>query len=244
VAESPAELPFPLTQRSVVVAVRSRDPEERARAFDAIVAVYWRPAHRCLRMRWGASDEDAEDLAQGFFAHALEKGVFARFDPARGRFRTYLLTCLDGYAANERRASQRLKRGGGATVIPLDREDGAGMEESAAGADLDTYFEREWARSLFSLAVEALRQRCRGTRHETAFRLFEAYDLEGTDAGNQPDYASLAAAHGIPVTQVTNLLAWARREFRAIVLAKLRELTASEEEFRAEARSLLGLDPP
>jgi hypothetical protein len=244
VGESASELAFPITQRSVVLGVRSIDPEERSRAFDAIVAVYWRPVHRCLRARWGTSEQDAEDLAQGFFADALEKGLFARFDPARGRFRTYLLTCLDGYAANERRASLRLKRGGGATVVPLERRDGSALAETAEGPGLEAHFEREWARSLFSLAVEALHQRCRGTRHETAFHLFEAYDLESADPASRRDYASLAAEHGIPLTQVTNLLAWARREFRTIVLAKLRELTASEEEFRSEARALLGLDRP
>jgi hypothetical protein len=48
---------------------------------------------------------------------------------------------------------------------------------------------------------------------------------------------------GLPVTQVTNHLYWARREFRAAVLLVLREITASEAEFRAEARALLGVDP-
>ena len=239
-------MPFPPTQHSVVLAVRSADPQERSRALDAIVAVYWRPVHRCLRARWGASDEDAKDLAQGFFAQALEKGLFARFEPARGRFRTYLLTCLDGYAANERRATRRLKRGGDLTVVSLDPPDGDRSEvaEVAEEPGLEAYFEREWARSLFGLGVDALRSRCLGTSREVAFRLFERYDLEGADAEARVDYATLAAEHGLPVTQVTNHLAWARREFRALVLQKLRDLTASEEEFRAEARSLLGLDPP
>ena len=54
-------------------------------------------------------------------------------------------------------------------------------------------------------------------------------------------YQVLAESFGIPPTQVTNLLAWARREFQRIVLERLREITATEREFREEAKSLLGV---
>jgi hypothetical protein len=88
-----------------------------------------------------------------------------------------------------------------------------------------------------------LRQRCRGTSKEVAFRLFERYDLADVEPAERPSYAELASEHGLPVTQVTNHLHWVRKEFRATVLATLREITASEAEFRAEARALLGVDP-
>jgi len=228
-----------------VLAVGSPDREERTRAFDTLVAAYWRPVYRCLRARWSLEDDDAQDVTQGFFTTALEKGTLARFDPARGRFRTYLLACLDGYAANERRAARRLKRGGDAKRVPLESEDDEGQLRTVEIADapgLEALFEREWARSLFGLGVAALRERCTGTSREIAFRLFEQYDLED-GASSRPSYATLAAEHGVRETQVTNHLAWARREFRAAVLRKLREITATEEEFRAEAKALLGVDP-
>jgi hypothetical protein len=76
-----------------------------------------------------------------------------------------------------------------------------------------------------------------------AFALFERYDIEGAEAEARPRYADLAVEFGLAPTQVTNQLHWARRELRRIVLEKLREITASEEEFRAEARALLGRDP-
>jgi DNA-directed RNA polymerase specialized sigma24 family protein len=240
-------LAFPQTHRSVVLAVRSADPEERARALDAVVKAYWRPVQRHVATRWRESDDDSRDLAQGFFAAALEKGWLARFDPGRGRFRTYLLTCLDGFVAKERRAGRRVKRGGRAAFVPLEArgEDGETRELPIPDrTDLEAEFQREWARSLFALAVEDLRARCARTGKEVAFALFERYDIEGADSHDRPSYAELAAAHGLPVTQVTNHLHWARRELRAAVLGKLREITASEEEYRAEARALLGVDPP
>jgi RNA polymerase sigma factor (sigma-70 family) len=236
---------FPQTRRSVVLAVRSASPEERARALDVLVEAYWRPVFRHVRARWRQDDEDARDLAQGFFAAALEKEWLAKFDPARGKFRTYLLTCLDGFVAKERRAGRRLKRGGDASFVPLETtgEDGETRELPLPdGTDLEAQFQREWARSLFSLAVESLRARCASTGKDVAFTLFERYDIEGAEASDRPSYAQLAAEHDLPVTQVTNHLHWARRELRAAVLQKLREITASEDEFRSEARALLGVE--
>lgn len=237
---------FPSTHHSVVLAARSGDPEERARALDALVGAYWRPVFKYVRLKWHAPADRAEDLAQGFFAAALEKGWLERFDPEKGRFRTFLLACLEAFVANELRAAQRLKRGGGVTTVSLDGEDAEGApreREIRDPKDLEAEFQREWARSLFALAVEALRTRCRGTSREVAFALFERYDLEGSEAPARPSYAELAGELGLPLTQVTNHLHWARREFRATVLAKLREITATEAEFRAEARALLGADP-
>ena len=238
---------FPLTRRSVVRAAASADPETRQRAFDALVAAYWRPVYKYLRLKWSATGEDAEDLTQGFFARAIEKGFFDRFDPARARFRTYLRACLDGFVANERKSAGRLKRGGGAEHVSLDFV-GAEAELARQGpsesADMEEYFHREWVRSLFGLAVEALRRRCTDAGKDVHFALFERYDLDGPDAAARPSYADLAREMRIPETQVTNHLAWARREFRRLVLEALEEATGSEEEFRTEARQILGIDPP
>jgi hypothetical protein len=131
-------------------------------------------------------------------------------------------------------------------MVPLETEGEDGPREIpvADPRDLEADFHREWARGLFELALRALRTRCGGTRREVAFALFERYDVLGADDPARPSYAQLAAEHGVPVTQVTNHLHWARREFRAVVLETLREITASEAEFRAEARALLGVDPP
>ena len=69
------------------------------------------------------------------------------------------------------------------------------------------------------------------------FRLFESYDLDGN---NKVSYEQLAREYGIPVSDVTNALAWARREFRKIALDRLRELCDSEGEFQREARAAFG----
>lgn len=237
---------FPATRRSAIQGVRSADPSLRALAFEALVEGYWKPIYKYLRLRWRMSNEEAKDLTQGFLARALEKGWFERYDAAQASFRTYLRTCLDAYVANEREAGQRLKRGGDRTFLPLDFEGAEGelaRAEPADAADPEATFHREWVRSLFELAVERLREECAGAGKQDHFRLFERYDLGADAQGSKPTYAELATELGLPLTQVTNHLAFARRSFRRIVLEELRALTGDDEEFRAEARLLFGGDP-
>ena len=231
---------FPPTRRSAVLAVGSDDPAERARSYEILVRAYYKPAYKHLRLRFKKGADDARDLVQGFFARAFEKRYFADFDPARARFRTYLKVCLDRYAMEHERSERRQKRGGGAVRLGVDFEE-AERELSRAGADVDPEqaFDREWVRGLFASAVESLREAC--AERPERFAIFQRYSLhEGPD---RPTYAALAADLGIPVTDVNNHLAAARRLFRQIVLDRLRELCASEEEARDEARAILGVAP-
>ncbi|WP_437960695.1 hypothetical protein WME76_14280 [Sorangium sp. So ce119] len=233
---------FPTTHRSAVVAVGSDDPAERARSFEILVRAYWKPVYKHLRVRWRLSDEHAADVTQGFFARALEQRTFSAYDPSRALFRTYLKMCLDRHAMKEAESSGRQKRGGHAVTLSLDftsaeREIGA-LDVPAPDA-LDTCFDREWRRHLVGMAVDALRERCERGGKQLTFRVFERYVLDD-DAEDRPTYAALAAELGIKVTDVTNYLAAARREFRGLLLEKLREITGSDAEFEAERRALLG----
>ena len=113
----------------------------------------------------------------------------------------------------------------------------------AAGA-LDDYFDKEWARSVFSLALEDFRAQMVSAGKDTHLTLFERYVLDAEeDDGPRTSYKALAAEFNLSTTDVTNYLALGRREFRRIVLEKLRALTATDDEFRREARALLGVDP-
>jgi len=235
---------FPLTQWSAIVALRSDEQKDRARAFDAIVATYWKPVYKYIRLKWSKSNEDAKDLTQGFFAKALEKDFFQSYDPAKARFRTFLRTCLDGFVANENKAAQRLKRGGEAQILSLNFESAEGelkYAEIPSPESLDDYFEQEWIRSLFSFAIESLRAECTLKGKEAHFQIFQRYDLD-EEVGEKLSYEQLAMEFKTSVSNVTNYLAYARREFRRIVLEKLQEMTATDEEFQNEVRAVLGLN--
>lgn len=209
-------------------------------AFGVLIDAYWRPAYKYLRLQWRMDPDAAADATQAFFTHALEKDVLGRYDPARARFRSYLRLCLDGFAANERKAATRLKRGGGVTMVPLDFTDAEGelrRVEPAIPADVEDLFYREWVRALLAHAVGELRRRTEARGRGVMFQVFERYDLVDAPA-ERPGYAAIAEALAITPAAVTNHLAAMRRELRAIVLERLRELTGSEAEWEAESRRL------
>lgn len=236
---------FPPTRQSLLEAIRGSDPPGRAAALEALGRAYWQPARAYLCWRWRLDTDAAQDLVQEFFSRALERDLFGRYDPARARFRTYLRLCLDSFIANERKAAARLKRGGGAPVLPLDEAIAADERALRGGEDAaDAIFQREWTRAVFGEAIDRLRERCQERGKEVAFAIFTRYDLEGPDRDPPPSYASLAEEFDVPVTQVTNFLAWCRREFRGLVLEVLRTHAASDEEFRADVSELLGVKLP
>ena len=230
---------FPVTNHSAIANARSADQVTRQRALDIILTSYWKPVYKYIRLKWQAGNEDAKDLTQGFFANAFEKDHFANYDATKASFQTFLRTCLDGFVANERKAGSRLKRGGGMDHYSLDfaaAEDE--LTSHTSMLDPEDYFHREWVRWMFTLAVDAFRRRCLDSDRMVHFQLFERYDLSDDNVS----YASLAQEFGLEPATVNNYLAAARRDFRRIVLEKLREITATDEEFRTEARSLLGVD--
>jgi RNA polymerase sigma factor (sigma-70 family) len=216
---------FPSTQLSLLEAIASGLPSD---ALERVIAIYWKPVYRFIRLKFHKNNEDAKDLTQGFFASALEREFFARFDPERASFRTYLRMAVEGFAANQHAAANRLKRGGG---IQFE-----GVEKLAiTGESPEQVFEREWQRQLFRLAVDDLRSLSEDCGKEVQFRIFEAYDLAEDE---RPSYAELARRYGIPETSVTNHLAWARRMLRGFVTARLRGTTAGWRELRDEMRRL------
>lgn len=240
---------FPATRHSVVDAVRSADRDERARGLSLLTAAYWRPVYKYVRLKFGKSHEEASDLTQELFLEILERELLARFDPSRARLRTYLRVCIDGLVANAAKAATRLKRGGGAVTLSLDLEGAraeveraAGGARPSAGSSPEALFEAEWARSLFSLALERLRGELSEKGKGVHFEVLKRYDVEPELGGERPTYAALGAALGLSATDVTNRLSYARRELRRIVLDVLREMTSSEAEFRREARALLGVE--
>jgi RNA polymerase sigma factor (sigma-70 family) len=239
---------FPATRFSIVRATGSDDPLVRREAWDALVRAYWRPVYTFVRLRWNASSEDAQDYTQEFFARAFEAGFLEDFDPTRARFRTYLRLCLQRFLANAHKAAGRRKRGGDVQLIPLDFASAEGdVRRAAEGADIldeESFFRRESVRSLFALAVEDLRTFYHAADKTAYFDVFARYDLEDPGSGERPTYRQIAEACDLPVTQVTNYLAHARRELRRIVLDRLREISGTEAEFRKEAQELLGTDVP
>ncbi len=237
---------FPATRWSAIAATSSADASERTRGLELLIRAYWKPVYHFIRLRWHKTSEDAKDLTQSFFTAVLEKDYFQTYDPTKARFRTFLITCLNGFIANEEKAARRLKRGGAMQRLALDfdaiEEQGQELNLAAAQSP-EAVFEKEWARSFFGLALDELERACEVKGRQTQFRLFARYYIEGADEAGKITYAQMAEQFGLSATQVTNYLALMRREFRNTLLAKLREITVNDAEFRREARALLGDEP-
>jgi RNA polymerase sigma factor (sigma-70 family) len=237
---------FPATRLSVVQRTRSSDEETRRIALATIIEAYWKPVYKYLRLKWSLQPDDASDLTQEFFATTLEKDVVGKYDPQKARFRTYLRMCVDGFAANTRKAERRLKRGGGVTLVPLDFETAEGeiaTREPAVDADVDELFYREWVRALLERSVAELKCSAEDSGRAVMFEVFRRYDLLD-ERETRPTYAEIARDLELTPATVTNHLAAMRRQFRAILLERLRELTSSEAEWEAEAAKLLGHPSP
>jgi RNA polymerase sigma factor (sigma-70 family) len=216
---------FPSTQSSLLEAATTGLADE---ALERVIALYWKPVYRFIRLKFGKDNEDAKDLTQGFFATALQRNFFAKFDPAQASFRTYLRMAVERFASNQHAAANRQKRGGNVDFEPV-------TEHHLTAESPEHVFEREWQRQLFELAIQDLRDYCDSCAKQLHFAIFEAYDLGDV---SRPSYVRLAERYDLPETAVTNYLAWARRMLRGFVDARLRGVTSSDREFRAELRKL------
>ena len=218
---------FPSTQLSLIEAAAGEPL-----ALERVAALYWKPVYKFIRYKFGKSNEEAKDLTQGFFASALERDFFQRFDPSKAGFRTYLRLAVERFAANRHESETRQKRGGDAEPVTLDET----LDEIVGSAESpEEIFFQEWRRQLFALAIEELRTECADSGRHTEWAVFEAYDLADE---NRPAYAELARLHGIKESSVTNYLAWARRRLRALVTERLRGVTSGPKELREELRRL------
>lgn len=197
-----------------------------------IAEAYWQPSRKYMQLRWRASETEAADMVQSFFENVVRRGLLASYQPARARFRTFLRTCLDHHAVDQHRRRSAQRRGGGAAEVELTEH------ADHASVDPDQMFEAEWLRHIMQLAIARLDERLTAAgkpTHAALFRVFHVGDAS-------PSYADAAARYGCSVTDVTNWLHGARKEFRKIALELLRELTIDDEDFAAEAMAVFGID--
>ncbi|MBC8096444.1 MAG: sigma-70 family RNA polymerase sigma factor [Akkermansiaceae bacterium] len=183
---------FIATSWTAVMAAGQPEAPQAQEALARLCEAYWQPLHDYVR-RLGHSETDAKDLTQEFFLRVLSKNILAAADRDKGRFRTFLLTALNHFLANEWHRANAVKRGGGKVTVSIDEEteDEQPRHEPATELSPETIYQRSWAASVFRQAHERL-----GEEYESAgkTRLFEQLKafLEGS-----PDprgYHAVAAA--------------------------------------------------
>ncbi len=139
--------------------------EDHEEAMTRLCEIYWRPVYCYARQR-GNSEDDAKDLTQEFFRHLLENEVVRKADPARGKFRSFLLGSMKNFLTNEWRKATAMKRGGGVMTLPMESDSGESLYLTSL-ADLDTpesIYDKSWALA---------------TLEEAMVRLEEEYETRG-----------------------------------------------------------------
>ena len=154
----PGSSQFPATRWTLVVAAGDPRRKEARSALVSLCENYWYPLYAYLRRRGYPADQ-AQDLTQEFFIRVLEGRYLDRADPEKGRFRSFLLTSLKFFVADEEDRRSAHKRGGG-VLVPLEFSSGEDryQREPAHNETPERIFERRWALSVLDRVVERLRQ--------------------------------------------------------------------------------------
>ena len=185
---------FATTRWSVALAARGDETARRA-ALEELCRAYWMPVYGYLRRR-GQSPEDAEDLTQGFFVRILESDFLSRPDPARGRFRGYLIGTLKRFVSDHLERQGAVKRGGRARFIEWNAED---AERRYRDYDLPSFdpgaaYETSWALTLLARGLERLEQEQRAAGRERIFAALKPFLGAAPAPG---DYERAAAQLGV-----------------------------------------------
>ena len=171
---------FETTHWSRVLAAGGASTEQSREALAALCETYWYPLYVYLR-RWGHDVEDAEDLTQGFFARVLEKDLLHVADPKCGRFRSFLLTSLKHYVANERDHAQAQKRGGNVPTLSLEFETARSryLREPHDESTPESVLDRRWALTVLDRVLIQLRTDFRQRRKEALFERLKVHLVGG-----------------------------------------------------------------
>jgi len=234
-----AVMGFHTTHWTVVLAARDQYTTAAQEALAILCSTYWYPLYAFIRRR-GSTAHEAEDLTQEFFYRFLERKPLTNVQPAAGKFRSFLLTCLKNFLANERERAQAQRRGGGQSLISLD---GAEAEtryslEPADNLTPDAVFERRWAFAVLERTMAELRR-----EHSTPEKRQRFEDLQGFLPGGQGTVSrvELAAKRGVSVGAIDVSVHRLRQRFGTLLREQVAQTVSSEAEVAEEIRYLISV---
>ena len=228
---------FQTTHWSLVLAAAVNPTTESNVALATLCQTYWNPVYAFIR-RSGYTRDQSQDLTQGFFALLIEKHYLRDANQRRGRFRSFLLTAVKHYLANEWDRGHAVKRGGGQIPVSIDLLEAESWHGPAAVEETtpERLFERRWALSLLEHVMARLRA------EYSAMGKAEQFDRrEGLLTRDAADarYEVLAAEMGVSAGALRMSLHRLRRKYRYVLRAEIAETVSTPEEIDEEIRFLL-----
>ena len=230
----PGSSQFPTTRWSLVVAAGHPDRKDSRSALVSLCEHYWYPLYAYLR-RYGHPADQAQDLTQEFFVRVLEGRYLDRADPQKGRFRSFLLTSLKFFVADEEDRQHARKRGGGA-LVPLEFSSGEEryQREPADDETPERIFERRWALSVLDRVVERLRNEFVLYGRPEHFERLKVFLLGKSDAR----YAALAREMNTSEGALKVAIHRLRKQYRDLFRQEIADTVADPAEVESELRYL------
>jgi RNA polymerase sigma-70 factor (ECF subfamily) len=227
---------FATTHWSLVAAVGSRDSSQGRAALETLCSRYWYPLYAWLRSS-GSCHEDAQDLVQAFLTETIEMGRMEQADPARGRFRSFLLASLKNFRANRWRENSVQKRGGGLANLSLDfaSAQSSWANEPAHEETADRIFDRKWALQLIDEAMQDLARTCHERGRGELFELIKPF-LSGYS--DESSYQKIAEQVGMTANAVKVAVHRWREQLGQAIRREIRETVLFESEVDQELEYL------
>ena len=227
---------FATTRWSLIVAARGADAPAARQALSLLCEAYWYPLYAYIRRR-GHTDDQARDLTQEFFTRLLGRDFIGALDPAKGRFRAFLLASCKHFLANEHDRDGARKRGGDRTVASLHLGNAEGLYCREPSHDLtpDKLFERRWAVTLLDRALARLREEFTGRGKGTHFDRLRDCLVGDRAAVRQGD---AAAALGMTAGAVKVAVHRMRQRYRELLREEIAHTVEAPEQIDEEIREL------
>jgi RNA polymerase sigma-70 factor (ECF subfamily) len=230
---------FATTHWSVVLSAGQASSSHAAESLEKLCRAYWPPLYSYIRRR-GHGPEEAKDLTQAFFAKLLGKNFWARADPQKGRFRSFLLTALCQFLADEKDRARTAKRGGGVSFLSFDEQTGEEHFLQAQGQNLsgEQLFDRQWASTVLGQARARLCQECIASGKSGLYDRVSLVDDK--NEGSLP-YAVVAKELGMSVGAVKSAVSRLRQRYGELVREEVANTVCSPDEIQPEIRHLLSV---
>jgi len=227
---------FVTTHWSVVLAAGRGDTTHARDALSHLCQAYWYPLYAYARRR-GSSAHDAQDLTQEFFTRLLQGKWLAHADRQRGRFRTFLLSAMQHFMANDWHRAHAQKRGGQEPILSLDEQSAEQryQREPLEKTTPESLFERGWALSLLNDVL--LRLEAEYASDEKREWLAAMRPALTADRGSI-HYADIAGKLGMTETAARVAVHRLRQRYRRLVQAEVASTVAGPEEVTEEMRHL------
>ena len=225
---------FATTHWSVVLAAGETTSLESQQALEQLCRTYWFPLYAYLRRR-GQTSHDAQDLVQDVLAQLIERRAFQNLTPDKGRFRSFLIVCLNHVAADAAEGERAQKRGGGAALLSLDAEqaDQLYLLEARKELGAEELFDRRWAMAVLDQALERLRAEQVAAGKEKLFARLRPFLADTAEAGDyEPVAAQLRLTPNAVAVTVNRLRSRYRELVRQVVAATVGNLSDVDAEMR------------